>query len=227
MKRNFIFVILVMLCTNLFAEENEKGKSLGLVLTSDSRSLRIGQSTTVKLKITGRDIARIINDVNNVTPLYNNEPEFVYQFLFKSSVEGDCKMGPYSLSFNGINLVSNSLIIKVLPEWKGDYGTFFRTDCNEIMLGESFELVMETWSNEMSKANISMQSKTELASIVSGMSTTQISNKNKEENHYSKKSWAITPKSAGDFMITKELFREFPDEINPPLLKVHVKENKK
>ncbi len=228
MKRIFTLIFLCVLCTALFAKEDEMGKSLGLELTADSRTLRIGQAVTVKLKITGQDIARIITDVNNITFLYNSKPEFLYQFSFRPPVEGDCKMGPYSLSFNGKNLVSNQLTIKVLPEWNGSFGTFFRTDCNEIKLGDSFELVMETWSKERTKADISLQHKTELASIVSSVSTSQISAKNNEEQYYLKKSWLITPKSAGDFLITKDLFREFPDDIKPPQLTVHVKkENEK
>jgi hypothetical protein len=41
---------------------------------------------------------------------------------------------------------------------------------------------------------------------------------------YSKTSWFITPKKAGAFRVTKEFFRDFPEDIAAPDLTVLVKE---
>lgn len=222
MKQVIMFFLLVVFCTVSYPEKNEED-GLCLELKSNMRSLRLGQSVTVELKIIGQAIAEIIKNTNVIEPIYQKKPEFLHQFSIQPQKEGDCILGPYSLSFNGTNLESNSLTLKVLPEWDGGLGTIFRVDCNEIYLGESFELVMETWSKESTEFNISAIYNPELASIESGITRNKISIKNSEESHYFSKSWIITPKSRGDFFITKEFFREFPDDVEPPQLKIQVK----
>lgn len=224
MKRVTIIFLLVMFCIATSADENVKETNLSLELTSKTHTLRVGHGATVELKIAGQAITEIIKDMNNIKPsIFNKKPEFIYKFTFLSAKEGDYSLGPYSLLFNGVKLESNSLTFKVLPEWDGDLGTIFRVDCNEIYLGESFELVMETWSKEHTKFNISASYNPEHASIETGVFRNKTSIKNSEERNYCSKSWIITPKSAGDFYITKEFFKEFPDGIEPPQLKVLVK----
>lgn len=224
MKRIITILLLVVFCAALSAEGNEKEKGLTLELNSNTRSLRIGQGAGIQLKIVGQAITEIVKDTNDIKSIvFNKKPAFVYQFSYQPTKKGNYILGPYSLSFNGVNLISNSLIIKVLPEWVGGLGTIFRTDCNEINLGESFELVMETWSKERKNFDISALFNPELAVIESAISRSQTNIKNLEESHYFSKSWFITPKSRGEFLITKELFKEFPDDIEPPQLKVQVK----
>ena len=225
MKRVFICVLFIVLCASLFAREdgNESTNKTKLELTSNSRMLRIGQTAIVQLKITGQPVADIIYDLDtSLKP----EPEFTCSFPVKASVKGEMYIGPYSLSFNGEELVSNSLLIKVFPEWDGEYGTFFRVDCNEINLGQSIELVMETWSKEKNNINIFANHMPESATVVSQGVNNQLTIINNEQNHYYKSSWLITPKSAGYFLITEDFFRDFPEGINPPEFIINVKETK-
>ncbi len=223
MKRVITLFLLVVFSTAFYAEKSEEENGLSLELTSNMRSPRVGQTVTIKLKIIGQAIADIIRDMNDVEPIYQKEPEFVCQFSFQTKKGGDLILGPYSLSFNGEYLESNSLILKVLPEWDGGYSTIFRVDCNEIYLGESFELVMETWSNEDKNINISLLPNPELALVEFGVLGSQTSIKDGEKSYYIHRRWIITPKSRGEFLITKDFFRDFPEDIEPPLLKVQVK----
>ena len=222
MKRVITLFLLVVLCTAFYVDKSEED-GLSLELTSNMRSPRVGQRVTIELKIVGQAIANIIKDMNDIEPIYQKEPEFVHQFSFQPQKEGDLILGPYSLSFNTVNLESNPLIIKVLPEWDGGLSTIFRVDCNEIYLGESFELVMETWSGEHTNINISVLPNPELALIEFGVSGSQTSIKDGEKSYYIHRRWIITPKSRGEFLITKDFFRDFPEDIEQPLLKVQVK----
>src|SRR4030042_1096893 len=155
MKRLITILLLMVFGTAFSSEENDKDNNLSLELTSNMRTLRVEQSATIELKITGQAIAEIIKNTNNIkSTIFNKKPEFVYQFIVQPQKQGDCILGPYSLSFNGVHLQSNALTIKVLPEWKGGFSTLFRVDCNEIDLGGSFELVMEPWPKERPKLNI-------------------------------------------------------------------------
>ena len=222
MKRVITLFLLVVLCTAFYVDKSEED-GLSLELTSNMRSPRVGQRVTIELKIVGQAIANIIKDMNDIEPIYQKEPEFVHQFSFQPQKDSDFFLGPYSLSFNGVYLQSNSLLIKVLPEWDGGLGTFFRVDCNEVYLGESFELVMETWSGEHTNINISVLPNPELALIEFGVSGSQTSIKDGEKSYYIHRRWIITPKSRGEFLITKDFFRDFPEDIEQPLLKVQVK----
>ena len=221
MKRIITLFLLLIFCITLFAEGTEKEKSVNLELTSDSRTLRVGQRASIKLKISGQAVKEITKDVNNIVT--DKNPAFIYQFSFQPSRTGDYKFGPYSLSFDGVNLESNSLKIKALPEWNGDYGTFFRIDCNEINFGESFELVMEIWSKEPLKSEVFELFKPLEAIINAGVIRSQVLTKNGEKSYYFMKSWYITPRGRGEFIITKSFFRQFPDNTKLPLLKVLVK----
>ncbi len=222
MKRVITLFLLVVLSTAFYVEKSEED-GLSLELMSNVRAPRVGQRVIIELKIIGQAIAGIITDTNDIESISPNKPEFVYKYLLQPKNEGDTVLGPYSLSFNGEYLESNSLILKVLPEWDGGYGTIFRVDCNEIYLGESFELVMETWSDKYMNNNISVLSNPELATIEARFSGSQTSIKDGETSYYFYQNWIITPKSRGEFLITKDFFRDFPDDIEPPQLKVHVK----
>ncbi len=192
MKQIVALFLLAVFCTTISAEETVKEKNLKLELATDLHSLRVGQSASIELKIAGDAINEIIKDANNVEPFLNpNTPEFVYKFSFQPQKEGEYKLGPYSLSFNGADLKSNSLKIKVLPEWNGKYGVFFRTDCNEIDYGNSFELVMEIWSKEPLKSEVFELFKPMICIIYTGVTKKEVITRNGEKCYYFMKSWNI------------------------------------
>lgn len=45
-----------------------------------------------------------------------------------------------------------------------------------------------------------------------------------ESRLYSRSRWLITPKKPGEFRITKDLFTNFPENVDPPDIVVTVKE---
>jgi hypothetical protein len=109
-----------------------EGSDPKLELESGLRTLRLGQETTLKMRIAGAPISRLTEASEGVVPENSRVGAFVYEFRFKPQREGKFTFGPYQLSFNGRNLTSNSLSIYVLPPWDGTYGTFFRVDSNNI-----------------------------------------------------------------------------------------------
>jgi hypothetical protein len=219
---NIIF-LLAFFCFVSCANEKKKEISLSLEPTSKTRTLRVGQSIAVELKIVGPYIGDITKNLEGLyfTPL--NAPKFVHEFHYKPQKKGDFILGPYSLTFNGKPLTSNSISIKVLPEWDGNHCTLFRVDRDEISLGENIEFVMETWSQKRKRIKIIRAPDNEFTSIQTGYTRSSMHIKNGQETHYAMKSWIITPKSKGEFLISKDLFREFPDEIELPQPKIHVK----
>ena len=193
-------------------------------MTSSSRVVRLGQNVTVNLKIIDQSVENIFYDLDSTLKTRFGEPEFVYSFSVEPTAAGDFYLGPYSLSFRGKPLISNSLTIKVLPEWDGIYGTFFRVDCNEIMLGESIELVVETWSEDQKIPLIEYDRSKTNANVTGQINGSQLKMINTKVYYYRKLSWIITPESAGYFLITEDFFKSIPEGVTPPEIIVNVKE---
>ena len=224
MKQIVAVFLLSLFCTTISAGEGSKDKNLNLELETDLHSLRVGQTASIELKIVGNAIKEIIKDANSSDLFFSTKaPEFVYTFPYHPQKEGEYKLGPYSLSFNGMDLKSNSVKIKVLPGWNGEFGMFFRTDCNEISLGSSFEVVMEIWSKKPIQSHVFEMFKPLIAIIDPGVTINQDFTKNGEKCYYFMKSWKIYPRYKGEFVITKDFFEAFPDDAKMPQLEVLVK----
>ena len=218
----------LILITTVFALSSvavEKIQPLQLELESLVRTLRLGQSTQLKLKISGSDVCGITEATEGVVPEHLKKGPFSYQFNFKPQREGSFKLGPYCISMNGQKLTSNQIEINVLPQWEGVYGTIFRTNKKAIKLGEPFELVVERWSfaddriipNSLKKDDALFSSKS------CGTSISTLYDEG-ERFYYRKRSWLVTPRTTGEFSITKELFSQFPANTPPPDLKIMVNE---
>jgi len=201
---------------------------LKLDLEAGIRTLRLGQETALKLRIAGTSISRLTEKSEGVVPENPGAGAFVYEFKVKPQREGKFTFGPYQLSFNGQNLTSNPVSIRVLPPWDGTYGTFFRVDSNNIALGEAVELVMETWSEKYQPVRCSLKRDDEAfasgATVGAALSTMSGTSSGGASRFYSRSQWLLTPKKPGEFRITKDLFMSFPENVNPPDIVVTVKE---
>ena len=203
--------------------KNALESSLRLELKSQVRTLRLGQSQRLKLQISGSEVSEITEaseglDFDSLRP-----GAFVYNLNFNPQRKGSFTFGPYSIEVNGQKLESNQVKINVLPQWDGICGTFFRIDTNSIVLGDSVELTMETWTKDAKYISI-LPKRNESFSVKLGSGGGSTSTSGYDNVRYSNRSYFITPKKTGEFKITKELFREFPEDINAPDLTVMVKE---
>ena len=223
--RRYSLTILATLIALTCAHADES--SLRLELESPVKTLRLGQSKKLKLKISGSDVHQITESSEGIDINHMRAGTFVYEFNFKPQRKGIFTFGPYSVEFNGQKLTSNQIKIDVLPQWEGTYGTCFRVDTNSIELGESIEFVMETWSKDRGGyISISLNRDESFSSSMGGgMSSSSFSSDDGTVS-YRTRSWSVTPKTAGEFRITKELFKEFPDNIQAPDITVQVKETK-
>ncbi len=196
---------------------------LRLELESNVRTLRLGQETTLRLRIVGPGVRRLTEKSEGVSPKDPAASAFVHELGFKPPREGSFTFGPYQLSFNSQELTSNPVSIFVLPAWDGRYGTFFRIDSNSITLGESIELVMETWSKTYESKHCLLK-RDEAFTFTQGAAVMSGTASDKGTWVYARSVWFVTPKKAGEFRITGDLFLSFPEGVEPPDLTVIVKE---
>jgi len=221
MKRNSLTLLVALIAlTGAQAEE----PSLQLVLESRVSSLRYGTSSSLTLKLSGAPVEDMIKPQEGIEPSVGPKA-FVYRFNFKPQREGSFTFGPYFMEVNGKKLESNQVTINVLPEWNGTLGTFFRVNTNSIALGESVELTMETWQKDHDYISINpVHDESFSVSMGNIMSTS--SGSGEDRISYRSRTWLITPRTAGEFKINKELFREFPENIKAPSFSIQVAESK-
>jgi len=213
------FLVMVTLMSKASAAES----NLRLELESSVRSLRLGQSTKLKIKVIGSGVYEITEKTEGIEADNMRAGAFVYEFEFKPQRLGTFSFGPYALSMNGQKMNSNRVTINVLPQWDGTYGTFFRVDTNSIVLGENIELVAETWSKIYDRNFISLDRK---ETFVTQQGRSNISSRHSGNGGtvvYNCNSWFITPKQAGEFKISRDIFRRLPEDIKPPDFIIMVK----
>lgn len=217
--RDLGIVLILMLSTLAWSGDSD----LKLELDSNVRTLRLGQKTTLRLRIIGTAVSHLTDKSEGIISAHTTPGSFVYEFAFEPQREGQFTFGPYALSFNGQPLVSNSLPIFVLPPWDGTYGTFFRTDTDSITLGEKIELTMETWSIQPDAKRCILK-RNEAFTYALGDSTMSGGTFGKDAQlWYSRSIWWITPKQPGEFKITRDLCESFPEGVTAPNLTVLVK----
>ncbi len=212
-------VTLLVLATQAWAGDPD----LRLELESNVRTVRLGQEATLRLRIAGPEIRRLTEESEGISPKNPASGAFVHELGFKPPREGGFTFGPYRLSFNGQELTSNRVSLFVLPAWDGTYGTFFRTDSNSIALGESIEFVMETWSTTHDPRHCFLK-RDEAFTYTQGETIMSGTKSDKGTWAYARSAWFVTPKKAGKFRITRDLFQSFPEKVEPPDITVMVKE---
>ena len=168
MKKTIITLLMLTIAL-LHADASES--DLRLELESSIRTVRLGQSTKLKLKIIGSGVYEITEGTEGIEADNMKAGAFVYELEFKPQRNGSFKFGPYSLSVNGQKLTSNQIEINVLPQWDGNYGTFFRVDRDSIVLGEDVELVVETWSKAYDRKSIFLDRSESFVTTSGGSST--------------------------------------------------------
>jgi hypothetical protein len=212
-------VALLVLTAQAWASDPD----LRLELESNFRTVRLGQEATLRLRILGPGISRLTEGSEGISPKNPAGAAFVCELSFKPPREGDFLLGPYQLSFDGRQLTSNLVSLFVLPAWDGRYGTFFRIDRDSITLGESIELVMETWSTTYD-SNHCLLKRDEAFTYTPAETFMSGTTSDKGTWVYTRSAWFITPKKAGEFRITRDLFLSLPEKVEPPDLTVLVKE---
>jgi hypothetical protein len=217
-------IIVALMMTIALLHVSAAESNLRLELESSVRSLRLGQSTKLKLKIIGSGVYEITETTEGINADNIKAGAFVYEFEFKPQKKGSFTFGPYSFSVNGRRLDSNQISINVLSQWDGAYGTFFRVDTNSIVLGEDVELVVETWAKKYDHKSIRLDRKDSFSAATGGSSSYQSRSGTEGGVTYMKRSWLLSPKKSGEFKISKELFRELPDDIKPPEFSIKVEE---
>jgi hypothetical protein len=217
-------IIASLLITISLLHVSEAESNLRLELESSVRTVRLGQSTKLKLKIIGSGVYEITEGTEGINADNMKAGAFVYEFKFKPQKKGSFTFGPYAISVNGNKLNSNQTTINVLPQWDGTYGTFFRVDTNSIVLGEDIELVVETWAKKYDHKSISLDRSESYITTSGAASSASIRSGKEGAVTYMKRSWFISPKNSGEFKITREIFRRFPEDIAAPNITIKVKD---
>jgi hypothetical protein len=195
-----------------------------LELASPARTLRLGQTTQLKLAIIGSGVYAITEGTEGINADNMRAGSFVYQFEFKPQRTGRFVFGPYSLVVNGQKLESNRASVEVLPQWDGKLGTYFRVDATSIVLGEDVELTVESWASTYESRSMNL-GRQDSFTWRSGGASSFSSRSDKDGNVcYTKKAWLISPTKAGEFKIDRTVFTDFPQDVTPPDFTITVKE---
>lgn len=224
---------LILTCVNLLLTTSVVLGNTGLVFSVDTdiRTVRLGDQVTLTFQLTGDALTNIVSSTENAQ-LNSWDGEGLHsRYTFVPQKEGECRFGPYTISFNGETFSSKPLIVQVLPKWNGEYGTFFRIDHNTLALGDRIEFVQEIWSPkrlEDVNPQIKLKSANNDYEISIGRSATSFSlsfdKTGRQTNFYHRNTWFIQPKRSGVFKINADLFKSLPDGVKPPDFSVTVKE---
>ena len=221
MRIRILLAASCLLLAGLLARaEDEK---LVLTLESKAKSIRLGESTELELKLTGTEISKVTRGMVKQTDALNKASEFVHNSTFRPDKEGAHTFGPFSMSINGAKVSSNTITVHVLPKWNGEFGTFFRVHAEEIKLGEEIELVVETWSDGKATPSLSLKWDKAYSQRI-GSTTFRTNSDNGKMTRMASKRYFITPKKAGTFTINKDIFSKVPDGITVPEINVAVTE---
>ena len=209
----------------------------GIVFTvdTDTKTVRLGESLRLTLKLTGDAASKIVSSTEGATLNFSDGDGFHSNYTFSPKQEGDCTFGPYTLDFNGHRYTSKPLVVRVLPKWNGEFGSFFRVDRNKIELGEEIELVQEMWTQkgfgpQTSRVRTRKATNDYECSSPSSQSRCSFSIKVQDghpttNSTYSvRQAWRIKPMKTGIFKITKDLFEAWPDDVTPPDFAVTVEQ---
>lgn len=223
LKRRNLGIVLILILSTL-AWSGDSDLKLELELESNVRTLRVGERTNLRLRIVGAGVGHITDGSEGIAASNPIAGSFVYEFAFAPQREGQFTFGPYQLSFNGQPLVSNAVSLFVLPRWDGRFGTFFRTDRDSIVLGDKIELSMETWGTTMNLPRCQIKWDEAFTSAPGGSFMFTENGGASTQVYYARLLWWITPKKAGEFKITRDLFESFPEGVVAPNLTVMVTE---
>lgn len=219
--KSIITLVLLSSISACFADQN-----LHLEIYSPVKTVRLGDSLKMKLKIIGSEVHEIVEDQEGVVPLkFNMDGALVHEFEFEPQREGLFELGPVNISINGQELVSNIITINVLPQWDGEFGTFFRVDTNSINFGEQVEFVVETWTtNREDRYTYYLDTSNSNHKENGKRGGTYVNDGNRV--YYSMNSWLITPDKTGTFIISESLFKNIESERIYPNISISVSPSK-
>jgi hypothetical protein len=191
-----------------------------LKLESMSKSVRVGEPVRLRLKITGEGVHAITQNTPGI--LRQKTPSFNYPFEVSTEKEGVLVFGPYKMSVNGHILLSNRVVVRVLPkEQIKKLGTFFRVDKTSVPVGGEIEFTVETWSASFQRNPIRFIRSTAFSARPGATSLNSESGPHGMMVHKTQ-TWIITPKKAGDLRISRDLFEQFPENLDPPNILIQV-----
>ncbi len=233
MKRAMIGLLFVLNTSGITLGAEEPG--LRLEICPSQRTLRLGQQMTVQVKITGSDLNWIVEGMEGGILPVIPAPTFTCNVTLKPERQGPIVLGPYEMTFNGVELKSNVATIEVLPEMPDVVGTFLRVDKKEIALGESIELVIETRTKTTDEQPLAMPPSIRLKR---GLNRTyqladgpMISSNRMMQRHegglgskatLTTQIYEITPNEAGEFHINNDFFENLPADCEAPNITIIV-----
>jgi hypothetical protein len=198
-----------------------KEASIEFEITSPHRMMRIGDESKIKLSLFIPEFERLLKQTEGIN-LEEMEPSaFVYEASFKAQHKGPLTFGPYSITYNGQKIKSNQLVVQVLPEWDGTFGTLFHVDRESINLGEDIELLVETW-RETNRTSVIDLKNNEAFSITSRRSSSSLTSQGNSKVFYNRIAWRISPKKAGELVIDKDMFRNIPKDVEFKPIKIQI-----
>jgi len=203
--------------------------NLVLTLEAHQRTVRVGETINLVVKLTGNDLTNIFQSAKEFPALdrYGNSG-FRLDCSYTATNEGELVFGPYAFSFNGQKLTSNTQTVQVLPKVaKGELGTTFRVNRESISLGDDVELVME--SRNQCKPPLPSPPRAELKLRSNDFGITDSSCGRTLDfsagvvSFCDQQSWRLRPKKPGVFEIDGDIFAELPTGVTPPhfAIKVH------
>ena len=192
-----------------------------LDLESLSQRVREGESIRLRLAVAGRGVLSVVQATPGIMH-EKEEPRFVYDFEVLAVAPGIQTFGPYTLSINGHLLSSNRVVVNVLPKNQIEkLGTFFRVNKTNITLGDEILFTVETWDTSFRRNPIHFI-KNDAFDVHPGDTSLESHPGPHGMVVHKKQVWVLIPHKAGDFRISRDLFDQFPDGIDPPNILIQV-----
>jgi hypothetical protein len=197
------------------AEDNP----LVLRLEATQNATTLDDPVECRLVISGAEVSSITaslpDGIAQHRAPYPNHPAFVYAFDFKPSKVGTTTLGPFRLVFQGRELVSNSLEIRVLPAPENPNALRLFASSSSIRLGDSFDLTIVQHGKVSGRIPNPKLKGAKLAGARSFV--VQGTEESKTVVVY-----RVTPTVAGTVVVNAASFGELPQGVTVPELRVEV-----
>lgn len=208
---------------------------LSIELVPDGFCTQVGDNVTLYLVLRGPAIGELEGADDEVKASGNrtvaggviDAGRFQTSVYFRPKEEGFSEVGPLSIRVAGQTLTSNTVEIRVFPDWEdGEQGYRFQLSHEEVRVDQPFEFVVRSRMYGDNAKDFYFNAKNDLPGMnVRGRGSSSSSGReNGERVRKREQRFIITPTEPGEIVLTPEFFREVPEGFEMPELIVDVLE---
>ncbi len=229
-------LLIVLLAPPLHAQEAEPADAPRLRLISQEWTAQVGDSVELKLVLELPRAAELFKgqpETRSGSRTYANDETtgpnaFIMDDYFTAQEEGFTEIGPFEMEVDGEAVTSNAVEMQVFPAWRPDETGFrFELSDETVKVGQPFGLtVRQRTFGDNGTVNLNVadgywHNKGPLT-IDGNRSSSSSSFDNNRRARNSSHTFTLTAREAGELRITREMFRDLPEDLELPELIVDV-----